>query len=190
MSRHSAPRHHRRGRVRLVSKFSGWRLTLAAIVFLITICSAHRAEAYTWMIRYGHGSCVSCHLDPSGGGLLTSYGRDEGADVLRTRWSANQDDEAISRRGQFLWGAFNTPDWLLLGGSFRPALLVTQVPEPSGGTNTSSQVILMQADLRAGIRTGGWRASAHHRRDLQQLVRVPRRAGRVTRALGWLRVRR
>lgn len=141
-------------------KFGGWRIGVAAIVCFVTFGAARRAEAYTWMIRYGHGSCVSCHIDPSGGGLLTAYGRDEGADVLRTRWSANQDDEALSRRGKFLWGAFDAPDWLLLGGSFRPAVLVTQVPETTGGTNTSSQPILMQADLRAGIRTGGWRASA------------------------------
>ncbi len=130
------------------------------MAFLITLAEASRAEAYTWMIRYGHGSCVSCHIDPSGGGLLTAYGRDEGADVLRTRWSANPDDEAISHRGRFLWGAFNTPEWLLLGGAFRPAVLITQVPEQTGGTNTTSQLIFMQADLRAGIRAEGWRASA------------------------------
>ena len=162
----------------------------AAVVCLITLGEARRAEAYTWMIRYGHANCVSCHVDPSGGGLLTAYGRDEGADVLRTRWSANQDDEAISRRGKFLWGALNTPDWLLLGGAFRPALLITQVPEVIGGTNTSSQPILMQADLRAGIRAGGWRGLRQHRRHLEQLLRLDRRSGGVTRALARVRVRR
>lgn len=138
-----------------------WRQCLiATVVLLAGLGAARRAEAYTWMIRYGNGRCVSCHIDPSGGGLLTAYGRDEGADVLRTRWSSKDDEEAIERRGKFLWGAVNTPDWLLLGGSFRPAILVTQVPDGNGGTNTSQQAILMQADLRAGIRAGGWRASA------------------------------
>lgn len=140
---------------------SGWRIGLAATVLLIALGAARPAQAYTWMIRYGHSSCGSCHLDPSGGGLLTEYGREQGADLLRTRWSsAPDDDDKLEREGKFLWGAVNAPDWLLLGGAFRPAILVTQVPEMNGGTNTSGQGILMQADLRAGIRAGGWRGSA------------------------------
>ncbi len=140
-------------------KFRISSFSLAVTVMLIAFGAARRAEAYTWMIRYGHSSCVSCHVDPSGGGLLTSYGRDEGADVLRTRWSSNEDDDALERQGQFLWGHVHTPDWLLLGGSFRPALMDTRV-SAGGMTNSSATPILMQADLRAGIKAGGWRASA------------------------------
>lgn len=140
------------------SRQSG-RSYLAAIVMLIALGAARRAEAYTWMIRYGETRCVSCHVDPSGGGLLTGFGRDEGADVLRTRFSANTDEETITRRGKFLWGAFDTPDWLLLGGAFRPAVLITHATE-GGASSTANAGIIMQADLRAGIRAGGWRASA------------------------------
>lgn len=143
-----------------VTSTGGGRLGLAAIAMMIVLGRARAAEAYSWMIRSGHTSCVSCHVDPSGAGLLTAYGRDEGADLLRTRWSSNENDEAIAARGRFLWGLFHTPDWLLLGGAFRPAVLVTQVPDGTGGTNTTNQAIFMQADLRAGIRAGGWRASA------------------------------
>lgn len=147
--------------LRLRSTTRGRRIWPVAAVLLLALGAAPRAHAYTWMIRYGHGSCVSCHVDPSGGGLLTDYGREQGADVLRTRWSAAaENDDVLESRGKFLWGAVATPDWLLLGGAFRPAILVTQVPQAAGGTNTSSQAILMQGDLRAGIRTGGWRASA------------------------------
>ncbi|HXU62696.1 MAG TPA: hypothetical protein VN962_13390 [Polyangia bacterium] len=142
-------------------KTAAWRIVLAPVVSLIALGAGRPAHAYTWMIRYGHQSCVSCHVDPSGGGLLTDYGRDQGADLLRTRWSSAPDDtDALERRGRFLWGAVHTPDWLLLGGAFRPAILTTQIPQVSGGTNTSSQAILMQGDLRAGIRAGGWRGSA------------------------------
>ena len=111
------------------------------------------------MIREGESRCVSCHVDPSGGGLLTAFGREQGADILRTRFSANEDQEAITRRGKFLWGAFDTPDWLLLGGAFRPALLITHASE-GGQSITTRTGIIMQADLRAGIRADGWRASA------------------------------
>ena len=48
---------------------------------------------------------------------------------------------------------------MLLGGAFRPAVLYTRGSE-GGQTSSSATGILMQADLRAGIRAGGWRASA------------------------------
>jgi hypothetical protein len=34
-----------------------------------------RAEAYTWMVKHGYANCGACHADPSGGELLTVYGR-------------------------------------------------------------------------------------------------------------------
>jgi hypothetical protein len=135
------------------------RACVIAAVLLFGVAAARRAEAYTWMIREGESRCVSCHVDPSGGGLLTAFGREQGADVLRTRFSGKDDEEAIARSGKFFWGAFDTPDWLLLGGSFRPAMLITRA-SADGQTNTSRTGIIMQADLRAGIRAGGWRASA------------------------------
>jgi len=135
------------------------RAYVIAAVLLSGLGAARRAEAYTWMIREGESRCVSCHVDPSGAGLLTAYGREQGADLLRTRFSANEDQDAITRSGKFLWGAFDTPGWLLLGGAFRPALLITRASQ-GGMTNTSSMGIVMQADMRAGIRAGGWRASA------------------------------
>jgi hypothetical protein len=137
----------------------GRRLCLAALVSLMALGSARRAQAYTWMIRDGHGSCVSCHVDPSGAGLLTAYGRDEGADLLPMRWSPSQDDDAIARGGRFLGGHVSPPDWLLLGGAFRGAIVATRV-SAAGQTNSSADAILMQGDVRAGVRAGGWRASA------------------------------
>lgn len=143
----------------MVSRSDRRRAYVTAAVVLFGVAAARRAEAYTWMIREGESRCVSCHVDPSGGGLLTAFGREQGADVLRTRFSANEDQEAIARSGKFFWGAFDTPGWLLLGGAFRPALLITRASE-GGQTSTSQMGIIMQADLRAGIRAGGWRASA------------------------------
>jgi hypothetical protein len=131
---------------------------LAAATGLLLV--ARRAEAYTWMIRSGHAACVSCHVDPSGAGLLTTYGREQGADLLRPSFvDAGGDDQAVEQRGKFLAGLVDTPDWLLLGGSFRPALLVTSA-QSGGASGSSTDVILMQADLRAGVRAGPWRASA------------------------------
>src|SRR3569833_2018733 len=48
-----------------------------------------------------------------------------------------------------------TPDWMLQGGSVRPGLVGVKV---DSGT-MAVQTVLMQADLRAGVRAGGLRAS-------------------------------
>lgn len=140
------------------------RRTLSAIVGLILFNAyASRANAYPWMIRHDHPGCVQCHLDPSGSGLLTNYGREQGDEELPMQYGRSASDDA--RRSAFLWGAFDTPDWLLLGAGFRGAFLDTRVSgAPAGPPGSPSgqwtpSIILMQADLRAGGRAGGFRAS-------------------------------
>lgn len=130
--------------------------TAALLVFLSIGLFTARAEAYPWMVRHDHPGCVQCHMDPSGAGLLTTYGREEGEAVLPMQWGAKTADEVIERRARFAWGLVNTPDWLLLGGSLRPGLVGVKVD--SGAM--SVQPVLMQGDLRAGLRAGGLRASA------------------------------
>src|SRR3569623_2334824 len=128
----------------------------AFFVFLLLCFSASRADAYPWMVRHDHPGCVQCHMDPSGAGLLTAYGREEGEAVLPMRWGAQRSDDTIARRARFAWGLVDAPDWLLLGAGVRPGLVGVKVD--SGAM--SVQPVLMQADLRAGIRAGGFRASA------------------------------
>jgi hypothetical protein len=52
----------------------------------LVLCWSHPAQAYTWMIRHGYGGCTTCHSDPSGGELLTPYGRAQGDLLLRMRY--------------------------------------------------------------------------------------------------------
>jgi hypothetical protein len=103
-------------------------------------------------------------MDPSGAGLLTAYGRESGDDELTMKYRpAAAGDEA--RRSGPLWGRLDTPDWLLVGAGFRLAFLDTKVsgapagPPGSPSSSWSGRPILMQADLRAGVRAGGFRAS-------------------------------
>ncbi len=131
------------------------RTALVGLVVLAFVLVARSASAYPWMIRHEYTGCVQCHVDPDGGGLLTEYGRAQGETLLRTHYSATAADEEPGRVKDFLWGLFKSPDWLLLGGSLRPAIQFLDV----GGTWSSADPILMQADLRAGIKYGGWRAS-------------------------------
>lgn len=140
------------------------------VVFLLTsllLASVvpSRANAYPWMIRQGHSGCVQCHMDPSGAGLLTAYGREQGDEELTMRYHG-PDADGESRRSGLLWGSVDTPDWLLLGAGFRAAFLDVKVggapagPPGSPSAAWSPSLVLMQADLRAGIRAGGFRASA------------------------------
>ncbi len=56
------------------------------LVVLGVLLSSGRAQAYPWMIKHGYTLCATCHNDPSGGELLTGYGRVLSAEVLSTHW--------------------------------------------------------------------------------------------------------
>jgi hypothetical protein len=62
------------------------RLALIALP-LLAIFAPKQAHAYAWMIKRGYPSCPACHADPSGGELLTAYGRMISAATLSTNWS-------------------------------------------------------------------------------------------------------
>ena len=127
---------------------SGLAIAYAAFIFLGLAPRA--AHAYTWMIRHGFSGCAACHLDPSGGGLLNEFGLGEAADLLRSHYGS--DPAAV----QPFFGLWTNPSWLLTGGSFRDMVLFMK----TDGAPLSHQNILMQADLRAGIDAGRWRAAA------------------------------
>lgn len=136
---------------------------LGLITFAVLSLAASRAEAYPWMIRHEYTGCAICHGDPTGGGVLTAYGRAQGDLLLRTRYSTPKPGEEAgepSSTSGFLWGAFEPPEWLLAGGSFRGALLVTKALGQDPDQPADVRPIQMQADLRAIIRPSFFRAGA------------------------------
>jgi hypothetical protein len=116
----------------------------------LVLFTPRQAHAYAWMIRQGFAGCAQCHLDPSGGGLLNDFGLAAAADTLRSHYGGEPPD------AKPFFGLWTNPPWLLAGGSFRDMLLFMK----TDGAATSRQNILMQADLRAGIDAGRWRAAA------------------------------
>jgi hypothetical protein len=104
-------------------------LALLALAF-----TARPAAAYPqFQFSSGTQRCAQCHYSPAGFGLLTSWGRDEGADTI----SRGGD-------GSFLHGAWTPPDWLALGGDFRAATILN---DAGGQAPPEVAVFPMQAEL-------------------------------------------
>ncbi len=104
---------------------------IAAVVLL---AGARQAAAYPqFQFSSGTNRCGQCHFAPSGGGLLTSWGRDESADTI-----------SLGGDGAFLHGLVSPPAWLGIGGDFRLAALTNDVGSPTG---PESAVFPMQADI-------------------------------------------
>ncbi len=128
---------------------------------------AGRSYGYPWMIRDNYFGCAACHVDPSGFGLLTQYGRAQGELLLRTHYSsppAGQEREP-GPAANFLWGALDwahLPDWLLLKGSYRGAYIGTHIPcpppPPPPGVPAKCgwdvSYTQMQLDFYAGLHVG------------------------------------
>lgn len=130
------------------------RAALAAIFFLLLPLEA---AAFPWMIREGYTGCNQCHTDPSGGGLLTNYGRDQGDVEMRMRYGEPSED--VSKAAGFLWGAFKPPPWLTLGGAMRVGT-IRVAPQTTPSTPAAVRFLQMQSDLRGQVNVGGFRVNA------------------------------
>ncbi len=134
------------------------RLLGVALLLLVTGL-AHRAEAFPWMIRHGYTQCNTCHADPSGGGLLTRYGRGMEEVLLRMHYDGKpSEDEDPGTLGNFMFGAFQLPDALLLQADGRYAELGVFPTAPNAPSGRLP--ILMQADMAGQVKVGRFRANA------------------------------
>lgn len=129
------------------SIFAGGGRRLYAFVLctaaLLVLCSwSAPAAAYAWMIKHDYGGCNQCHADPSGGGLLTEYGRAQSDFLLRMRYGAEETYEAPASAG-FLFTAVKLPENLLLGGGVRYAIL----RRSTNGESAPLRSFFMQADF-------------------------------------------
>lgn len=110
-----------------------------AIILVIALGATRSAAAYPhYQLSSGTSQCAQCHLAPAGGGLLTAWGQEEGADTI-----------ARGGDGRFLHGAVELPEGLAVGGDVRLAVLANDTGSSEG---TELAWFPMQADLavRAG----------------------------------------
>jgi hypothetical protein len=115
-------------------------LFLLLVVGLFAV-GARRAEAYPqFQFSSGTARCAQCHFSPSGGGLLTSWGRDESGDTI-----------SMAGSGAFLHGAWTPPEWLALGADFRFAGLVN---DTGGSESKETAFFPMQLDVYGRLNFG------------------------------------
>ena len=138
------------------------KLVIGACFALGILLATSDARAYAWMIRHDYAACTQCHADPSGGGLLTPYGRAQGEILLRTQYTKRAEDEEPGDVGNFAFGAFPLPEALLLGGDVRGMFLRTKtsLPDPLPSPPFVKRFILMQADAEAQLTIKAFRANA------------------------------
>lgn len=159
---------------RVGSAFVG---VLGLLAFALALTWSAPAHAYPTMIKHGYWGCGTCHADPSGGELLTRYGRIQGIELLAMRYGARPPSTASPSAPSnvdsfdsfdtgptgssaakkppapappssgeepspgWLWGAWDPPEPLLLGGAIRWATLLHPTSEPR------FQTFPMQADV-------------------------------------------
>ena len=98
------------------------------------------ALAFPELVRHGYPNCATCHYSPTGGGVLTEYGRALSKEIV-SRWGAENEEQA------FYFYKFRKR--LALGGDLR-ALWV----EKKTGRETKSLWVPMQADVEAAAESG------------------------------------
>ncbi|HMC94704.1 MAG TPA: hypothetical protein VKO16_08035, partial [Polyangia bacterium] len=112
---------------------------LAAALALISL--GGRASAYPqFQFSSGTTRCSQCHYSPAGGGLITSWGRDEAGDTI-----------SLGGDGAFLHGLLDPPSWLALGADIRLAALRNEVGGPE---SPEYAAFPMQSDLYARLAFG------------------------------------
>ena len=124
------------------------------VASLLVLCWIKPAHAYAWMIRHDYTGCNQCHADPSGGGLMTPYGRAQSDFLLRMRYGAPESYEP-PKSAEFLFGAITLPESVLLGGDVRYASMATMA---NGATAT--RFFFMQADVTGQVTKDRFRANA------------------------------
>ncbi len=88
------------------------RVFIIALLGLVVACISTRALGFPEMARHGYQSCSTCHVQASGGGAITAYGRMISKSALST-WSGGIE-------------AIEIPDWLDYGANYRYANVNTK----------------------------------------------------------------
>jgi len=113
------------------------------------------ASAEPMFLSRQYARCTSCHFSPTGGGMLTPYGRSLSREELSTT-GRSVPGQPPGREQEFLFGLLGRSlGRLSLGVNLLPSHLHFEYPGGSDGRD-----LLMNADVTAAWRSGGFTAYA------------------------------
>ena len=132
------------------------RKALRAGLAVGLVCAwASGAAAEPRFLAKQYTRCTTCHISPTGGGLLSAYGRSLSHRELSTTGApmpSHGDMEPKPGEESFLWGAFGESlGPVQLGIEMRPSFLHYTFPGTSQDRN-----LLMNADVHAAVRAKDW----------------------------------
>jgi hypothetical protein len=135
---------------------SAIRSVAAGVLVGAGCLSATPAGAEPIFLSKQYTRCTACHVSPTGGGLLSPYGRSlSGRELSLTGNRLGGGDPTattVSGENAFLWGVFgDTLGPVQLGVELRPSHIDTRV---AGRTLTRD--LFMNADLMAAAQAHGW----------------------------------
>src|ERR1700720_2791062 len=113
-----------------------FRICWIQLPILIASLFSSSAWAFPEMVRHGYVNCSSCHISPTGGGVLTQYGRELSREILST-WGTQNEDES-----KFAYGWVPLPGWLDAMGLYRGVYAYQDTPFIRQG-----QYIFMENDV-------------------------------------------
>lgn len=111
------------------------KLTFSLLIF-------SKAHGFPDTLRHGYTNCSTCHLSPSGGGLLTQYGRSLSREALST-WGSESEELPLH-------GLIQIPDSVMehffIGGDARYISV-----QKENSTGKTSDGFWMQAQMRFAV---------------------------------------
>ena len=93
----------------LKSRFA-WLLKYE-FTFILLFSAADPVSGFPSNIRYGYSTCQTCHVSPTGGGVVSKYGKMTSEEFMST-WA--RPGEASP-----LYGVVRLPHWIDIGGDAR-----------------------------------------------------------------------
>lgn len=116
-------------------------MTKSFLISALVILAAGFARAFPENIRHGYMNCTACHVSPSGGGVLTPYGRSLSSELMST-WGTQKVSGFLFSDTE---DAGNQPPW------FRAQVFLRSVQIKRNNSSVErAQFIPMQGDVEAG----------------------------------------
>lgn len=109
-------------------------------ILLSLVLSSFMAWSFPENVRHGYFNCIACHVSPSGGGVLTPYGRSLSAELMST-WGTSKNAGPFFSDNE----KSRLPEWFRSNTFLRSIQVRRDTP-----TVERAQFIPMQADVELG----------------------------------------